>query len=157
MDIFDIAHGFLKSKQKTYSFMEITGSIQHSSVGAYTLTGKGTGSISISSTGDKTSHETAVDGATFIMQIPGDAGQISITMQQTSDLHKWLLRWYSYLKLDTTDRSEWARTTAVIRSLSDDMTYKAVGISPLNLPTIDYQAQGKNVVWVLMVGSLKVT
>ena len=156
MDIFDIGHAFLKGRQKVYSFTEISGIIAHPSVGAYTLTGKGTGSISIASTGDKTSHETAVDGATFIMQIPGDAGQITLTMQQTSDLHKWLMQWYRYIKLDGTERKEWARATAVIRSMSDGITYQAVGISPLNLPAIDYQVNGKNVVWVLMVGSLKI-
>lgn len=156
MNLLSLAAAFLKGKQKTYSFLDISGAINHPSVGIYTLTGQGTESITITQTGDKTSHETSVDGATFVLQVPGENGTISISVQQTSNLHKWLVKWYNYLKLSTTDRSEWARAGLTIRSISDGMTYTASGVSPQNLPSIEYQAQGQKVTWTLMCGEIKI-
>jgi hypothetical protein len=157
MDLISIAAAFLKGKQKTYSFLDISGVISHPSLGVYTLTGEGTGSISISQTGEKTSHEIAADGTTFVMQVSGDNGTIAISVQQTSNLHKWLLKWYNYLRMAETERSEWARASLLIRSISDEMTYQANGVSPQNLPAIEYQSQGQRFTWTLMCGEIKIS
>jgi hypothetical protein len=156
MDIFGIAAAFLRGKHKTYSFTEIVGVIKHPSVGVYTLTGEGTGSITIATSGDKTMHETSVDGGTFVTQLSGDSGLISLSIQQTSNAHKWLLNWYNYLRLSSTKRSEWARAAILIRSLSDGITYTAVGVSPQNFPSVEYQSQGQRLVWNLMCAELRI-
>lgn len=157
MNLLSLAAAFLKGKQKTYSFLEITGVISHPELGVYTLTGEGTGSVTITQSGEKTTHEIGADGATFILRVPGDNGTIAISIQQTSNLHKWLLKWYNYLRMPDTKSSEWARTKVTIRSLSDGINYQANGVSPQNLPAIDYQVQGQKVVWILMCGDITIS
>jgi len=88
----------------TYSFLDVTGAIAHPSLGAYTFTGEGAGDITISMAGDKTVHDVANDGKIMVSKIAGDNGQMSVSCQQTSNLHKWLLAWYNYLRYSDSER-----------------------------------------------------
>ncbi len=136
----------------TYSFLDVTGSIVHPSVGAYTFTGAGIGEMSISMATDRTAHHVAADGAVMVSKLAGNNGIIAIQAQQTSSLHNWLLTWYNYLYLADTD--EWAQTSALIRAPKMGKTHVATGVSPQKIGDQPYQAQGQLVTWQLMCADI---
>jgi len=117
-----------------------------------TFTGEGAGEITVGMATEKTAHDVAADGTSWF-QIAGNNGQITISCQQTSNLHKWLLAWYNYLRYS--DTSEWARTAATLRSISDGTSHIITGISPQKVPDKPYSKQGQMVTWVLMAADIQ--
>lgn len=136
----------------TYSFEDVTCSFQHGSVGAASSTGQGLGSISIAMATEKTVHDTAADGVVMISKIAGKNGTISISMQQTSELHKYLVRWYNYI--DIANASEWAAMVLTIKSNYLGEVTTCTGVSPQKLADRPYQAQGQHVTWNLMAAEI---
>lgn len=137
----------------TYSFADLAGAVAHPSLGAYTFTGEGTGSINIAKAGDDSSVEIAADGTPMITKIPGSNGVITIVCQQTSVIHKWLLDAYNYLKY-IAPASEWAQMTLLLRNTADGTVHEGTGICFQKKADIPYQAQGQNVTWTLIAGYL---
>lgn len=137
----------------TYSFADVSISIAHQNVGAYSASGEGIGSISISMTSDRSAHDIAADGSVMVSKIRARNGLITISVQQTSSLNRWLTKWYNYLEAAST--SVWADTTIIVRApkMGDLITLK--GVTPQKLPDRPYQAQGQNVSWALMAADVQ--
>jgi hypothetical protein len=137
---------------KTYSFEDVTVSCNHPSVGAITSTGAGIGTISVAMSGERTVHDVAADGTVMITKVIAKNGIVSITLQQTSEFHKWLLRYYNYI--DTARASEWASMNVTIKSnnLGDETI--CTGVSPQKLADRPYQSQGQHVTWPLMAAEI---
>lgn len=132
----------------TYSFLDLSGSISHPTIGSYLFTGEGVGDINISMSTDRSSHDVASDGSVMVSKIAGNNGTITITAQQTSPLHFWLLDWYNTLwNLPT---SEWATTSMLLRNTSTGGSHTIKGISPQKVGDIPYQQQGQRITWTLM-------
>lgn len=139
-------------KFTTYSFEDVTGSFAHPSVGAASTTGAGVGSITIAMAGDKTAHDKASDGNVMISKLAGKNGTISVTVQQTSELHKYLLKWYNYI--DSASASEFALMNLTIKSnILGDSTV-CTGVSPQKLADRPYEAQGQMITWPLMAAEI---
>lgn len=132
----------------TYSFEDVTCSFNHPSVGAASSTGAGLGSITTSMAGDKTAHDVAADGTVMISKLAGSNGTVAIALQQTSELHKYLLQWYNYII--TAAVSEWALMNITIKSANLGDVTVCTGVSPQKLADRPYQAQGQHVTWNLM-------
>jgi len=132
----------------TYSFEDVTCSFQHDGVGSESSTGAGVGSITTTMTTERTVHDVAADGTVMVSKVPGKNGTTSLTIQQNSDLHKWLIKWYNYV--DTADSSEWAGMTITIKSKNLGDVTTCTGVSPQKLADRVYQAQGQHVTWNLM-------
>jgi hypothetical protein len=137
----------------TYSFFDLTGNIAHPSVGAFTFTGEGIGEMTITQTGDVSAHDIAADGNVMISKMAAPTGTITIQAQQTSALHNWLIKWYSYLQIADTD--EFAQSAILIRAPKMGRSHVAVGVTPQKLSDTPYQAQGQRVTWTLMCADLK--
>lgn len=136
----------------TYSFEDVTGSFSHDSVGAASTTGAGLGSITTSMSTDKTVHEVAADGSVMISKVAGDNGTVVITMQQTSELNKYFLKWYNYIKTAAT--SEWAKMNVTIKSKNLGEITTCTGVSPQKLADRPYQSQGQMITWNLMAAEI---
>ncbi|WP_027633385.1 phage protein [Clostridium hydrogeniformans] len=132
----------------TYSFEDVTCSFQHPGVGASSSTGAGLGSIAIAMANDKTSHDVAADGTVMISKIAGKNGTLTITMQQTSELHKYLLRWYNYVEI--ANSSEFAKMAITVKSNNLGDITTCTGVTPQKLADRPYQSQGQQVTWNLM-------
>jgi len=132
-----------------YSFADVSMTISHPSVGQYiSESGEGLGSIAVSRATDNTVHDLSADGAVMVSKIKGRNGTIAITIQQISNLNKWLLKWFNYLETAATD--QWADTKVVIRSPVMQDLITALGVSPQKPAEKPYQAQGQNISWALM-------
>jgi hypothetical protein len=136
----------------TYSFLDLSGAIAHKKYAAFTFSGKGVGSVTISMSTEKTAHDVAADGSVMVSKVAGNNGTITIQCQQTSEVHKWLLAWYTWLM--AADTKHWANTGATLRNSSDGTSHLITGISPQKVPDKAYQAQGQMVSWVLMAAEI---
>lgn len=137
----------------TYSFGDVSVSISHPSVGQHVVSGEGLGGISVTMTTERTVQDVAADGSIMVSKIKGRNGGVALTMQQTSDLNKWLKRWYNHLESAST--SQWAKTKVIVRSPVMGDLVTATGVSPQKLPDKPWQAQGQNVVWNLMAADIQ--
>ena len=137
----------------TYSFKDLTGAFVHPLVGNYILGGGniGMGQLTIAMSTDRTVHDVASDGSVMVSYIPGDNGQIMIEVQQTSDLHNFLLGWFNACKTaaDLGDISTWSAAVISIRNIVDGSFHTLTGISPGKIPDKVYQAQGQKITWTL--------
>ena len=136
----------------TYSFQDNNVSFNHP-FGNASSTGAGIGTISVAMTQTKTTHDVGADGSVMISKIEGDNGTIAITIQQTSQLHKYLKNWYNYINTSA-DTSQWASMAINInnKSLGDNVV--ATNVSPQKMADQPYQAQGQMVTWNLMAAKI---
>ena len=116
----------------TYSFQDNNVSFNHP-FGNASSSGAGIGTISVAMTQTKTTHDVAADGSVMISKIEGDNGTIAITIQQTSQLHKYLKNWYNYINTST-DTSQWASMAININNKSLGDSVVATNVSPQKLP-----------------------
>jgi len=135
-----------------YSFSDVSAVISHPAVGQFVATGVGLGSISITMTTDRSTHDIAADGSVMVSKITGRNGTITLSAQQTSELHKWLLKLYNYL--EKAPAREWIGISITLRAPSMQDSIRMTGVSFQKLPDRPYQAQGQQVSWVLMAADV---
>jgi len=136
----------------TYSFADLNVVFQHNAIGQYVANSEGIGTITVTMTTDRTTHDVAADGAIMISKVLGRNGSIAIAIQQTSALDAWLKRWYNYTEAATAD--QWAGMTI---SMTNQLTGEQItlaGVSAQKLPDRPYQAQGQQVTWTLMAADV---
>lgn len=138
---------------KTYSFADVDVTVSHPNVGNYTLNGEGIGSIGVNMANDRTSHDVAADGTVMVSKIKTRNGSIPLSVQQTSSIHRWLLKWANYL--EASPASEYAKTVLIVRSKSTGETTTCHGVTPQKISDKVYQAQGQNVSWNLMAADIQ--
>lgn len=137
----------------TYSFKDLTGAFVSPAVPAPLVFGGQIGCDTIV-VGNDTQHgvkEQSADGTVMPVFVAGDGGTISITCQQTSNVHKFLLGWLNILKTAAMngDVSNWANSSAVMRNTLDGSAHEANGIMPNKIPDKSYASQGTKIVWTL--------
>ncbi|MFC3768362.1 phage protein [Paenibacillus sp. GCM10012303] len=137
----------------TYSFGDVITTISHPAVGQYVASGEGLGNITTAMAGDKTTHDTSADGSVMVSKIKGRNGTISVSVQQTSGLNKYLLKLYNYL--DTAPASQWAGITILQRAPNMGESITSTGVSFQKLPDKPYQAQGQQVTWMFMAADIQ--
>ena len=138
--------------RRPYSFSDVSFVISHPSVGQYEMNGSGLGSVSITDTTEKSAHDVAADGNTMVSKIKNNAAGIALSVQQNSELDKWMLRWFNYCTTAPTD--EWALTKVLIRAPKMGETHSATGVSPLKRPDRAFAAAGAQLTWNLLVADL---
>lgn len=136
----------------TYSFLDCI-LILAFPTGAMTITGKGIGDFSVSMTQERSAMQAAADGTIMISKIAGNHGQLTINVQQTSDAHKFLLAMYNALII--LPPSMWAQAAGLARCTSDSTSHTFTGMCFQKLGDKGYEAQGKNVSWVLLCGDIQ--
>jgi hypothetical protein len=106
---------------------------------------------------ERTAQLVGADGGVTQSYIAGDNGQITLETQQTSDLHKYLLRVYNSAKTsaDNGDPATWSAGTATARDLVDGTGQVINGWAVTKVPDIPKGPQAQNVNWVLMAGDIQ--
>lgn len=137
----------------TYSFSDVTLVISHPAMGQYIANGAGIGNINTTMATDRTTHDLSGDGSVMISKIKGRNGSHSISVQQTSELNKWLLKLYNYLENAPTN--QWAAISIVQRAPSMQDLITSTGVSFQKLPDKPYQAQGQQVTWNFMAADVQ--
>ncbi len=94
----------------------------------------------------------AADGSVMVSKVAGNNGTVTIEVQQTSPLNKWLTNWAHALWTGATDI--WASTSMLIRCTNTGTTHVITGVSPQKQPDTPYQNQGQRVTWTLMAADI---
>lgn len=139
----------------TYSFKDLVGVLDSDLLSApYQIAGGniGVGRITIRMVTQRTEHDTAADGVVMPSYVPGASAEVTIEMQQTSDLHHELLSLYNLITTaaDGGDVSEWAGISLSLRTILDGSGHYLSGVSFQKIPDKPYEAKGQNVTWTLM-------
>lgn len=136
----------------TYSFSDVLLTFSHPSMGTYPVNGQGAGEISINYQDDNTAHSRAADGSVMVSKIKADNAQIAISIQQTSDFHRWLKNLFNFLNVSPA--SVWALATITVQVPINGEYITATGVSPQKRADQPYQEQGQNVTWNFMAASV---
>lgn len=136
----------------TYSFLDLSGAIA-APTGAYTFTGMGVGEVDVAMVETRTIHEVSSDGSVMVTKVAGNQGTITITCQQVSPLHKWLLAQYNALIISPPNL--WAQMAILMRNVTDGTSHSATGVSFQKIPDKKYAKQGGMVQWVLMAADVQ--
>jgi hypothetical protein len=136
----------------TYSFLDLSGAMV-TPVGAYIFTGEGIGDLTVSMLTDRTVHDTGADGSIMVSKIAGNNGSITINVQQTSNLHKFLLKWFNAMLIG--DTALWAASSILLRNVVIGTSHICTGISPQKVPDNPYQSQVQRVSWTLMCADIQ--
>ena len=149
--------GLIGTTPTVYSFLNVTASISHPSTGAMSLTNTGIGSIAISMLTERTTHDVAADGGIFVLKVDGNNGVVSLQIQQTSELNRWLLQLAGYLQTGGTDPKTWAEINMSIQDNNMTTKYNCYGGSLLKIPDLAFGAQGQSVNWVIYFADITPT
>lgn len=93
----------------TYSFEDVKATVQHALVGQKTVNGTGIGTITIAYSDDLTSSDLGADGAVMISKVLSRRGTVTLEIQQTSSLNKWLINYANAVQ--NANASQWAGGT----------------------------------------------
>jgi hypothetical protein len=137
----------------TYSFLDSVVIISHPMNLPITVTGEGAGSISVSYQDPRTSHDVAADGAVMVSKQAGNTGAVSITVQQTSSIHKMLLKLFNQLIIAAP--SMWAAGAITIKNITDGTGHLCTGFSFSKIPDKTYTKTGGQVSWTLMCADIQ--
>lgn len=136
----------------TYSFQDISCVISHPSMGQHVVTGSGAKSISISRSNDLSSHDMAADASIMINKMASPNGSCTITAQQTSPLHKFLIALANYVKTATSD--EFSTANIVVRAPEMGLNHTLTGVSIQKQPDVGYETSGGTISWVLLAANI---
>lgn len=142
----------------TYAFKDLTGVLTNPVLAApLQIVGGniGQGQLTIRMLTQRTEHETGADGVVMPSYVAGDSAEVTIEVQQTSNLHHALLSLYNMLQslADGGDVTNWAATTISLRTILDGSGHLLHGVSFQKVPDKAYAPKGQNIVWVLMAAS----
>lgn len=139
-------------RHTTYSFLDLAGAIAHPAFLPFQLTGEGSGDISITMANEKTVHDLANDGSVMVSKIAGKNGTVSIACQQTSPVHKYLLKLYNFL--EEAPVSAWAGIAIAFRNVNDGSSHALIGVSFAKKADKAYAQHGGKVSWSLMAAEI---
>lgn len=134
---------------KTYSFQDITCSFSNTIIGIVYTPGSGLGSISVSMADDVTSHQRAADGGILSTKNVAKNGTVSLSILQTSDLHRNLLNWYTAL-MEPSNLNKWSEMQITIESKNLGEKIVCTRVAPQKRPDISFEAQGKEITWAFL-------
>ena len=144
--------------QTTYSFKDLVGVITSPLLGSpYQLVGGniGNGSITIRMLTQRTEHEVAADGTVMPSYVSGANAEVTVEVQQTSELHHLLLSLYNQITTaaEGGDVSNWATLLISLRTILDGSAHTLSGLSFQKIPDKPYAPKGQNINWVLMAAN----
>jgi hypothetical protein len=139
-----------------YSFTDVNLTLQDPLVGQTVIDGQGEGSIAFSFADDRAQQSIGADGSVMTSKIKSSRGTITLTLQQTSSKHKWLLNWAN--AVDSASASQYRGMSLTCNEKFDNGTNTtATGIVPQKIPDHTNEQAGGNIVWVLMSDNMSET
>lgn len=138
---------------KVYSFSDVYIIFAPEGYPVYEASGQGLGEITIDWDGVNSIQERSADGRIMVSKIAADNGMIHMTMQQTSDLHKYLKGAFNFL--NNADPALWAKNEITIAERQGLNVTVATGVSIEKRASQPYQAQGQMVTWSFLAANMQ--
>ena len=140
---------------EVYSFQDFTLTLKQDGFADLSTVGQGIGEVTVSYATDSFNDASniASDGIIVFSKIKQDNGLLSITMQQTSSLHKNLIKRFNALYF-TEDTSIWASMNGVLKNKSTGEQKILKNIAFHKIPDNQNQRTVQMVTWEFDVGYL---
>lgn len=140
---------------EVYSFQDATLTLSQDGFADLSTAGQGIGEIVISYAADSFNDagNIASDGVVVFSKIKQDNGTLSITCQQTSSLHKNLVKRFNALYYSE-DTSIWASMNGIFKNKSTGEQKILKGVAFHKIPDNSNQRTVQNVTWEFDVANL---
>jgi Bacteriophage KPP10, Structural protein ORF10 len=141
-----------------YSFKDTSGNMSDPDVGSFQFAGNiGMGQFTVEMATEKSDHNVASDGSVMVSAIAGDNGHVMIEVQQTSQLHTFLVKWYNAKNtgMKNGNVTNFASAALTLRNIIDGSTHVCKGITPQRMPPKVYARQGQMLTWTLMCADIQ--
>ena len=140
-------------KTTVYSLADVKVVMYHQDVGQCVLSSEGMGKISVSLSGDLSSHTATADGYVVVNRLKSSHGMITIEVPQNSSADEFLRTWARYL---THAKSYLFALSALnIVDSAGGFTIYCEGVTPQKIPDRAYDAASGMVSWVLLAAVIK--
>ena len=140
------------SKTTVYSLADVRAVMYHQDVGQCVLSAQGMGKISVTSSGDLSSHTATADGFVVVNRLRANHGIITLEVPQNSSADEFLRRWARYLK--NAQSYLFALTALNIVDQMGGFTIYCEGVTPQKIPDRVYDQTSGNVSWTLLAASI---
>ena len=140
------------SKTTVYSLADVRAVMYHQDVGQCVLSAQGLGKISVTSSGDLSSHTATADGYVVVNRLRANHGIITLEVPQNSSADEFLRRWARYLK--NAQSYLFALTALNIVDQMGGFTIYCEGVTPQKIPDRVYDQTSGNVSWTLLAASI---
>ena len=140
------------SKTTVYSLADVRAVMYHQDVGQCVLSAQGMGKISVTSSGDLSSHTATADGYVVVNRLRANHGIITLEVPQNSSADEFLRRWARYLK--NAQSYLFALTALNIVDQMGGFTIYCEGVTPQKIPDRVYDQTSGNVSWTLLAASI---
>ena len=141
------------AKTTVYSLADVKVVLYHQNVGQCVLSSQGIGKISISFSGDISSHTATADGYVVVNRLKNNHGMITIEVPQNSSADEFLRKWAKYLK--STESYLFAISALNIVDSMGGFTIYCEGVTPQKIPDRSYEGTAGMVSWVLLAATIK--
>ena len=136
-----------------YSFPDVKAVIKHSDVGQCNLHQSGMGKITVSSSGDLSSHTTTADGYVIVNRLKSANGTITIEVPQGS-VADWFLRKWARWARSLTDPNRIALGVLTIQDTVAGYTIVATGVSLQKAPDRVFDRTASNVAYTFLATTI---
>ncbi len=136
-----------------YSLPDVKTVLYHPDVGTANLHMYGTGKITVSSSGDLTSHTTTSDGYVVVNKIRTNGGSIALEIPQNSMGDAFLRRWARWAK-SSSSPNRIALGTLTIKDNTAGFTIVCTGVSLQKVPDRIYDRTSSNLTWTLLATTI---
>ena len=140
-------------KTTVYSLADVRAVLYHQDVGQCVLSSQGLGKISVSRSGDLSSHTATADGYVVINRLRSSNGMITIEVPQNSSADEFLRKWSRFLK--SAQSWQFALSALNIVDAGGGFTIYCEGVTPQKIPDRAYDRTSGTVSWVLLAASIR--
>ena len=136
-----------------YSLPDVKSVLYHPDVGTANLHLCGIGKITVSSSGDLTSHTATADGYVVVNRMKSTNGTITIEVAQNSPGDDFLRRWAKWAR-STNNANRIALGTLTITDKVSGYKTVCTGVSLQNVPDRTWDRTATNVSYTLLAASV---
>ena len=133
-----------------YSLKDIGLTFNHPDVGKMCLSENGSGQISVSRSGDLSSHTVSATGYTVVNRLVSKDGSIGLEIPTNSPADLHLDKWVSFLSSDQCKNDQFATATLTLEDRARGKRSVFTGVTPQKKPDRSYTATSPNMQYNLI-------
>ena len=140
------------SKTAVYSLADVRVVLYHPNVGQCVLSSLGAGKITVSYTGDLSSHTATADGYVVVNRLRSSHGSVTVEIPQNSSADEFLRKWAWYLK--NAPSHVFAASTLNLVDAAGNLTISCEGVTPRKIPDRAYDQTAGSLTWTFLAAGI---
>ncbi len=136
-----------------YSLADTKTVMYHPDVGQANLHQCGRGKMTVSWSGDLSSHTATADGYVVVNRLRSENGLLTLEVPQNSPADEYLRRWCRYLR-SLQDPSRFLLTTVTVTDTAGGFTLHLTGVTPQKTPDRVFDRSSTNLTYTLLAANV---